>query len=139
VQTASRGFTLIEIMIVVVILGVLGGLVVPSLFPKIDAAKIQITKSNLLVIRNSLLVFKMDNRHFPSTDQGLQALVAEPDGFPAARRWDPGGYMDKVPLDPWDEPYSYSHENGSVEVTSYGADRTSGGTGVGSDIRLSDL
>lgn len=135
----SNGFTLIEIMVVVVILGILGALIVPNIIGRPDEARVEAAKSDIRAIGSALELYRLDNSFYPSTEQGLEALVSEPDGFPEARNWGPDPYLKKVYQDPWDEPYLYFNEERSYEVYSYGADRKEGGTGVDADISSKDL
>lgn len=135
----AQGFTLIEVMVVVVILGVLGALIVPNIIGRPDEARVAAAKLDIQSIGNALEYYRLDNTVYPSTDQGLEALVSEPSGFPEPRNWNPEGYLDKVPEDPWGEPYLYFNEERTIEVYSFGADRQEGGEGVNADIRLTDL
>lgn len=138
-KKSSQGFTLIEVMVVVVILGVLGALIVPNIIGRPDEARVAAARLDIQSIGNALEYYRLDNTFYPSTDQGLEALVSEPSGFPEPRNWNPEGYLDKVPEDPWGEPYLYYNEDRSIEVYSFGADRQEGGEGVNADLRLSDL
>ncbi|MEO2175021.1 MAG: type II secretion system major pseudopilin GspG [bacterium] len=133
-----EGFTLIEIMVVVVILGILGALIVPNIIGRPDEARVQAAKADIESIGTALELYRLDNSNYPSTDQGLAALVSEPSGFPEARRWNSDGYLKKLPVDPWDEPYLYFSEDRNFEIYSYGADRKEGGGGVDSDISSKD-
>lgn len=135
----SRGFTLIEIMVVVVILGILGALIVPNIIGRPDEARVTAAKSDIQAVSNALELYRLDNGHYPSTDQGLEALVNEPSGYPEPRNWDPEGYLKNVPVDPWGEPYMYINEGRNYDIYSFGADRKEGGEGVDADIRLSEL
>jgi general secretion pathway protein G len=137
-QTQS-GFTLIEIMVVVVILGVLGALIVPNIIGRPDEARVTAARADIGAISNALELYRMDNSFYPSTEQGLEALVQEPSGFPEPRKWGPEAYLKKTPVDPWDEPYLYFNEERNYEVYSYGADRKEGGTSVDADISSKDL
>jgi general secretion pathway protein G len=133
------GFTLIEVMVVVVILGILGALIVPNIISRPDEAKVTAARTDIKQIANALELYRLDNGVYPSTDQGLEALVSEPTGFPEVKRWNPDGYLAKIPVDPWDEPYLYINEGRTFEVYSYGADRQEGGESFDADIYLSDL
>jgi len=135
----SRGFTLIEIMVVVVILGILGAFIVPNIIGRPDEARVTAATSDIQSIANALELYRLDNGHYPGTDQGLEALVTRPSGYPEPRNWDPEGYLKRVPVDPWGEPYLYVNEGRDYDVYSFGADRKEGGEGVDADIRLSDL
>jgi general secretion pathway protein G len=132
------GFTLIEIMVVVVILGILGALVVPNLVGRPDEARVTAARSDIQQIGNALDLYRMDNGHYPSTDQGLEALVSKPSGYPEPRRWNADGYLKRVPIDPWGDKYLYFNEERNAEVYSLGSDRKEGGEGVDADLKLSD-
>jgi general secretion pathway protein G len=135
----QAGFTLIEIMVVVVILGILGSLIVPNIIGKPDEARVTAAQSDIQAIGNALELYRLDNSFYPSTEQGLEALVESPSGFPEPRKWGPEPYLRKVPVDPWDEPYLYFNEERNYEIYSYGAYRQEGGTGVDADISSKDL
>jgi general secretion pathway protein G len=135
----QAGFTLIEIMVVVVILGVLGALIVPNIIGAPDEARVTAAQSDIQAISNALELYRLDNSIYPSTEQGLEALVEQPTGFPEPRNWGPEPYLKKTPVDPWDEPYYYFSEDRNFEVYSYGADRKEGGEGVDKDISSNDL
>ncbi|MBD3648372.1 MAG: type II secretion system major pseudopilin GspG [Pseudomonadales bacterium] len=135
----AAGFTLIEIMVVVVILGILGALIVPNIIGRPDEARVTAAQSDLQAIANALELYRLDNSHYPSTDQGLEALVTKPSGYPEPKRWNSEGYLKKVPVDPWGEPYMYINEGRDYDVYSFGADGREGGEGVDADIRLSEL
>lgn len=140
-RARTRGFTLIEIMVVVVIMGILAALVVPKLMGRTDDARIIAAKQDIATIMQALKLYKLDNQRYPTTDQGLQALITKPNGGPAANGWKAGGYLDKLPNDPWKNPYQYLSPGikGEVDVFSYGADNQSGGTGNDADIGSWDL
>lgn len=136
----ESGFTLIEIMVVVVILGILGALIVPNVISKPEETRVAAAKADLRAIGNALEFYMLDNSTYPSTEQGLEALVTKPSGYPEARKWAQGGYLPKVPKDPWDEPYLYySEDSRHFEVYSFGADRKEGGEGFDADIYYSKL
>lgn len=132
----QQGFTLIEIMVVVVILGVLAALVVPRIMDKPTEARIVKAKSDILAIENALKLYKLDNYTYPSTDQGLEALVTRPQGEPEPRQWKEGGYLARLPQDPWSFPYLYLNPgvHGEIDVWSQGADGQPDGTGANMDI-----
>ncbi|WP_325170135.1 type II secretion system major pseudopilin GspG [Noviherbaspirillum pedocola] len=132
----SRGFTLIEIMVVVVIMGILAALVVPKLMGRTDDARIMAAKQDISTIMQALKLYRLDNSRYPTTEQGLQALVAKPTGAPVPSNWKEGGYIEKLPKDPWGNPYQYLSPgiHGEVDVFSLGADGQPGGTGVDADI-----
>lgn len=135
----SAGFTLIEVMVVVVILGVLAALIAPNIIGRPDEARVTAAKIDIKAIENALKMYKLDNGTYPSSDQGLEALVSEPLGYPEARNWNPDGYLAKIPTDPWNEPYMYFSDERTIEVYSFGSDRKESGDGVGADILLSEL
>ncbi len=137
--TRMKGFTLIEIMVVVVILGILGALIVPNIIGRPDEARVTAARADIQQVGNSLELYRLDNGVYPSSDQGLDALVEEPAGFPEPRNWNPQGYLKRLPVDPWGEPYLYYNEDRTIEVYSFGADRKDGGEGIDADIRLSEL
>lgn len=139
---SKRGFTLIEIMVVVVILGILGALIVPSFLSRPDEAKITIVNSDLRAISSALDIYKLDNHVYPSTDQGLEALVNKPTGFPEPKKWNAEGYLKKLPKDPWGTPYQYvspGTEKRAFDLYSLGSDGQEGGEGFAADIGNWDL
>jgi general secretion pathway protein G len=131
-----RGFTLIEIMVVVVILGILGALVIPKIMSKPDEARIVAAQTDIRNIASALDMYKLDNFNYPSTAQGLQALVTKPSGSPEAKNWNPEGYLKKVPKDPWGNPYQYISPgaHGPFDLYSWGTDGQEGGTEKAADI-----
>ena len=133
------GFTLLEVMFVVVILGILGALIIPNFIGRPDEARVTAARIDIQQIANALELYRLDNGYYPSTEQGLQALVSKPSGYPEPRRWNQDGYLKKMPFDPWDEPYLYFSKDRNMEVYSYGADRKEGGEGIDADILLSEL
>lgn len=137
----QRGFTLIEIMVVVVILGVLAALVVPKLMGRTDEARIVAAKQDIATIMQALKLYKLDNQRYPTTEQGLQALVTRPTAGPAANGWKTGGYLDKLPKDPWGGAYQLLSPGikGEIDVFSLGADGQPGGTENDADIGSWDL
>jgi general secretion pathway protein G len=132
----QNGFTLIELMVVLVILGVLAALIVPRVMDRPDEARVMAAKQDIAALVQSLKLYRLDNMRYPSTEQGLQALVAKPTLEPVPGNWKPGGYLDKLPKDPWGTPYQYLHpgRNGEIDVFSLGADGQPGGEGNDSDI-----
>ena len=132
----QSGFTLIEIMVVIVILGVLAGLIVPNVIGKDDQARVTAVKSDIKAISNSLELFKLDNFRYPSTEEGLEGLVNKPDNAP---NFAPGGYLKKLPKDPWGGEYGYLNDGSSYELYSFGSDGAEGGEGYASDISSSEL
>lgn len=135
----QRAFTLIEILVVIVILSILGGLAAQTLLSRPDAARVQAAQTDLRTLAAALDVYRLDNYRYPSSDQGLQALVERPNGSPEPKNYNPGGYLKKLPEDPWGSPYLYESADGRVELLSLGADGIEGGEGNDADIRLSEL
>ncbi len=136
----QTGFTLIEIMVVVVILGILGALLVPNIISKPEEARVSAAKNDLRAVGTALEFYMLDNSTYPSTEQGLEALVSEPSGYPEPRNWNAEGYLDKIPTDPWGEPYLYFSEGTRhFEIYSFGADRKEGGESFDADIYFSEL
>jgi general secretion pathway protein G len=131
----ENGFTLIEIMVVVVILGILAALVAPNVISRIDDAQINRAKQDVRAVESALHLYRLDNFRYPTTDQGLDALVNQP-ADPSIRNWRQGGYLDKVPVDPWGTPYQYLYpgQNGEFDVFTLGADQQPGGEGINADI-----
>lgn len=132
----AGGFTLIEILVVVVILGILAALVVPRIMERPDEARVVAARSDIRAIMGALKLYRLDNGIYPSTDQGLQALVVRPDTGVIPRNWKQGGYLDRVPKDPWGAPYQYLNPgvHGEIDVFSLGADGAPGGEGINADI-----
>jgi len=130
----SAGFTLVEIMVVVVILGILAVLIVPRVLGRSDEARQAAAKHDIATIMQSLKLYRLDNGRYPTNDQGLQALVTKPTSAPAPSNWKP--YLDKVPKDPWGNTYQYLSPgvHGEIDVFSLGADAQPGGTGADLDI-----
>ncbi|WP_117235622.1 type II secretion system major pseudopilin GspG [Vibrio maerlii] len=131
----QSGFTLIEIMVVVVILGLLASVVVPNLIGSKESADQKIATSHISSIENALMEYKLDNGVFPTTDQGLDALVNKPSN-PEPRRYRNGGYITRLPVDPWGNDYQYISpgDNGAVDIFTLGADGQEGGEGANADI-----
>ncbi|MCO6056635.1 type II secretion system major pseudopilin GspG [Pseudomonas sp. MOB-449] len=141
-HSQQRGFTLIEIMVVVVILGVLAALVVPQLMSRPDQAKVTAAQSDIKAIAMALDIYKLDNHVYPSTQQGLDALVSRPSGSPPARNWNPDGYLKRLPVDPWGNAYQYlapGSDGSAFDLFSFGADGRAGGDGLNADIGNWDL
>jgi general secretion pathway protein G len=135
-RAPARGFTLIEILVVIVILGVLAALIVPNVIGRPDEARATVAKSDIAAIMSALKLYRLDNQRYPSGEQGLAALVAKPEQPPVPPNWKPGGYLEKLPKDPWGRPYVYLNPGvrGEVEVMSFGADGQAGGSGPDADI-----
>jgi len=135
-QRLARGFTLIEIMVVVVIMGILASLVVPKLIARTGESKVAAAKVDMATIMQALKLYRLDNQRYPTTEQGLHALVEKPTAGPAANGWKAGGYLEKMPKDPWGNPYQYLSPGlkGEVDIISLGADGRPGGSGDDADI-----
>lgn len=131
-----RGFTLIEVMVVIVIHGILAALVVPRVLSRPDEARAVAAKQDLAVISQALKLYRLDNQRYPSAEQGLGALVAKPESAPVPPNWKPGGYLERLPKDPWGYAYIYVNPglHGEIDVLSQGADGKPGGEGVDADI-----
>lgn len=132
----ASGFTLLEIMIVVVILGVLAALVVPKVMGRPDEARLVAAKQDIAALMQALKLYRLDNFRYPSTEQGLEALVSKPATEPLPPNWKGGGYLDRLPKDPWGSPYQYLNPgvHGEIDVFSFGSDRESGGETEGADV-----
>lgn len=141
VRAGQRGFTLIEIMVVVVIMGILAALVVPKLMGRSDDARVTAARSDIGSLMTALKLYKLDNTRYPTSEQGLQALITKPTTGPEARGWKSGGYLDRLPNDPWGNPYQYLSPGlkGEIDVFSLGADGQPGGAGNDADIGSWDL
>lgn len=133
-RPGAAGFTLIELMVVVVILGILAMVVVPRVMDRPEQARRVAVQNDIQAIKSALDMYKLDNHRYPTTDQGLAALVEKPQSGPAAPNWN--GYLDKIPKDPWGNPYQYLHpgKHGDVDIYSLGADGRTGGEGPDADI-----
>jgi len=132
----EKGFTLIEIMVVIVILGILAALVVPKVMSRPDEARIVAAKQDIASLVQALKLYRLDNRSYPATDQGLTALVQKPASAPIPPNWKVGGYLDRLPKDPWGHDYQYLQPgvHGEIDVFSLGADGAPGGEGNDTDI-----
>ncbi len=141
IPSAIRGFTLIEVMVVIVILGVLAALIVPKVMSRPDEARVTAARQDIGSIVQALKLYKLDNMRYPSTEQGLQALVKKPTGEPVPTNWKGNGYLEKLPKDPWGSPYQYLQPgtHGDIDVISLGADGAPGGEGSDADIGSWDL
>ena len=137
----ARGFTLIEIMVVLIIIGLLAGIVVPKLMGRTEEAKRTKTAVQIKNLQSSLDLYKLDSGVYPSTDQGLQALVEKPAVGEIPNNWKEGGYIDKIPKDPWGNNYVYISPgvHGDYDLYSYGADGEEGGEGRNADIQSWNL
>jgi general secretion pathway protein G len=132
----DRGFTLLEVLVVVAILGILAALVVPRIMDRPDEAKRVAAKADVGAIVQALKLYRLDNGFYPSTDQGLGALVQRPASNPVPSNWKQGGYLERLPKDPWGGDYQYLSPGvrGEIDVFSFGADGARGGEGNAADI-----
>ena len=134
----SRGFTLIEIMVVVIILGILAAIVTPNVLGRIGDARIQAAKSDIRTIESALSLYKMDNFKYPTTEQGLRGLVERPLKSDAPN-WKAGGYLRKIRTDPWGNEYLYTNDGAQIDVYTLGSDSQPGGEEEAGDIHWADL
>jgi general secretion pathway protein G len=133
---SQRGFTLLELMVVVVILGILAALVVPKVMSRPDEARVTASRQDVASLMQALQLYRLDNQRYPTTEQGLQALVTRPDSAPIPPNWKPEGYVGRLPKDPWGHPYAYLNPgvHGEIDVYGLGADGAPGGEGNDADI-----
>lgn len=139
-----RGFTLIELMIVIVIIGILATLLMPRIMERPEEARRVKAKTDIKAIESALKLYKIDNGVYPTTEQGIEALLKKPETTPVPRKWREGGYLDgtSVPKDPWNNPYYYTspaQDGKDFEIISYGHDGEPGGSGRSSDVSSTDL
>ena len=136
VPNSQLGFTLLEVMVVVVILGILAALVVPKIISRPDEARVIAAKQDIASVMQALKLYRLDNQRYPVTEQGLQALVVQPTTSPLPPNWKAGGYVERLPKDPWGNPYQYLNPgiHGEIDVFSFGADGAPGGEGNDADI-----
>lgn len=130
------GFSLLELMIVVVILGILAAMLAPRIMGRPDEARVVAAKQDIVAIVQALKLYRLDNYRYPTTEQGLEALVRKPASEPLPPNWKTGGYLERLPRDPWGHPYQYLNPgvHGEIDVFSLGADGRPGGEGVDADI-----
>ena len=130
----SRGFTLIEVMVVLVILGVLAALIVPNVLERADDARVTAARTDINNLMQALKLYKLDNQRYPNAEQGLDALVRKPSASPVPPNWKP--YLDKLPADPWGQKYQFLNPGvkGEIDVFSFGADGAAGGEAHNADI-----
>jgi general secretion pathway protein G len=133
-QRMQRGFTLIELMVVLVIVGILAALIVPNVLDRADDARTTAAKTDINNIVQALKLYRLDNQRYPSSEQGLQALVSKPTTGAIPGNWKP--YLDKLPNDPWGRPYQYLNPGikGEIDIMSFGADGQAGGEGKNADV-----
>ncbi len=134
-KARQGGFTLIEIMVVVIIIGILVAMVAPQVMGRIDQAQITRVQSDLRAVESALKFYRLDNFAYPSSEQGLEALVTKPND-PNIRNWNPHGYLPRMPKDPWQRPYLYMNpgQNSEIDVYTLGADGQPGGEGMNADL-----
>jgi len=130
------GFTLIEVMVVIAILAILAALIVPKVMSRPDEARVVAARQDIAALMQALKLYRLDSKRYPTTEQGLHALVARPSQAPIPDNWKTGGYVERLPMDPWGKPYQYLNPglHGELDVFSYGADGTLGGEGFDADI-----
>lgn len=135
-RSLQRGFTLIEILVVVSILAILGALIVPKIMDRPNEARVVAAKHDIGTVVAALKLYKLDNGRYPTTEQGLQALVEKPTSEPVPANWKGGGYLEKMPKDPWGRDYLYLNPGikREIDVMSYGADGQQGGEGFDADL-----
>jgi general secretion pathway protein G len=133
-RAVQDGFTLIELMVVLVIIGVLAALIVPNVLDRAEDARATAAKTDVNNLMQALKLYKLDNQRYPTTEQGLQALLTKPTTGPVPPNWKP--YVEKLPQDPWNHPYQYLNPGvkGEIDVMSFGADGQAGGEGKNADI-----
>jgi general secretion pathway protein G len=132
-KNVSKGFTLIEVMVVVVILSILAVFIVPKIMSKPEQARIAQARQNIRILETALNLYKLDNFQYPSTDQGLEALVTQPSGEPEPRNWNKDGYIERLPKDAWGNEYQYLSPgtHGKIDIFSLGPDGTSSDDDIG--------
>lgn len=127
----TAGFTLIEVMVVVVILGILAAIIVPKIMSRPEQARVVKVKQDILAIQSALDLYKLDNSMYPTTDQGLDALVKKPTSDPIPQNWKSEGYLQQLPVDPWGTPYQYVNDNEKLKIFSYGPKGKEGDSTIG--------
>ncbi|MFZ0488500.1 MAG: type II secretion system major pseudopilin GspG [Arenicellales bacterium] len=132
----QKGFTLIEMMVVVAIIGLLATLILPRVLGRQEQAQIEKARADIQALSSALKLYKLDNFNFPSTQQGLDSLRSKPGGDPPANNWKQGGYIERLPKDPWGNDYQYLSpgQHGDYDIWSYGSDGKPGGQGSAADI-----
>ena len=135
-KSRDAGFTLIEIMVVIAIIGILATLIVPKIMGRPDEARATAAKHDVGTLVQAFKLYRLDIGRYPTTEQGVRALVEKPTSEPVPQNWKAGGYLDSVPKDPWGNPYQYANPGtrGEIDVYSFGADGKAGGTGNDADI-----
>ena len=137
----QNGFTLIEVIVVLVILGILASIVAPNVIGNVDKSRVVKAKQDIRAIESALQMYRVDNFRYPTTDQGLQALVEKPSSGTVAKNWQKGGYIPKLPKDPWQNEYQFISpgESGDYDIYTLGADGVPGGEDYNKDISNQDL
>lgn len=130
-KNIQKGFSLIEILVAMVIIGILVAVVAPNFMSRPDQARIVRAKQDILSIQSALDLYKLDNGFYPSTDQGLEALVNKPTSAPVPHNWKSDGYLAKLPSDPWGTDYQYTNEGGKLRIYSYGPKGQDGNSEIG--------
>jgi general secretion pathway protein G len=132
----ARGFTLVEILVVIVIMGILAAVIVPNVIGRTHDARVAAAKQDIATLSQALAMYKLDNARLPTAEQGLKALVEKPNAAPLPNNWRSGGYIPRLPNDPWSNAYQYANPGlrGEFDVFSFGADGKAGGDGESSDI-----
>lgn len=137
-QGKPRGFTLVEVLVVLVIIGLLASIVAPNILDSADKARVQKVQADFKSIETALKIYKLDNFNYPSSEQGLQALVEKPSIDPIPNNWKKNGYLDELPVDPWGRPYLYlspaEFGSGEYDIYTLGADGVSGGEDQNADL-----
>jgi len=135
-MSRKLGFTLIEVLVVIVILGILAALIVPRVMDRPDQARATAARADIAAVVNALKLYRLDNGVYPSSDQGLSALVKKPERGEIPRNWKAGGYLERLPIDPWGAEYQYLNPGirGEIDVFSFGRDGRPGGEGFDADI-----
>jgi len=133
-QRTQSGFTLIEILVVITILAILAGLLVPRVMDRPDQARVVAAKNDIRAIQSAINLYRLDSGVYPGTDQGLSALVQRPETGTIPRNWKQGGYLERMPKDPWGNNYQYLYPGVEVDIFSYGSDGQPGGENYAADI-----
>ena len=139
-RSPQGGFSLIEIMVVVIIIGLLASIVAPAVLDRADDARLQKVQADFKAIQTALKLYRIDNYVYPNSAQGLEALVSKPTVAPEPRNWKQGGYLDELPRDPWGEPYQYLSpaDDREYDIYTRGADGVTGGEGQNADVSVWD-